>query len=251
MFRRQKHKRSLGRARWLPSLVLLVTIVALLGKSYLQSDAFEQDTRDLFAAIVQPSVIRYVAAALVLFGAGFAFLSNMRVTADRSRRKGGGGLRLGQGPLPDHTRFDPWLERWTGTVLGDLTAIGCWLLQAALALFIRALPPLIIGYTIVTGITLVVLLKQSTDMVAGGTIQLTILVMAAIVLAVFWQTPRTTAALYLLKRRLHNRTHYAYQRLTRGVFTEGRRRPESGHDPDATPRDAESRRRRSLFFRSD
>lgn len=249
MFKRQKHLLALGRARWLPSIVLLAAIVALFGKVWLESDAFDRLVRGLFAAIIEPSTIPYVTGALILFGVGFVFLSNFRVAVERSRRKGGRGLRLGQGPLPDRIRFNAWLERQTGTVLGDLAAIGCWLLQAALAVFVLVQPLLAIGYAVVTGITLVILLKQTSDAFAGATTMLTVFAIAAILIVVFRRMPRTAAVLFLLKRRLHDRTRYAYRHLTRGVFTTGGPRREAGHEQDAASRNRE--RRRSLRFRAE
>lgn len=48
---------------------------------------------------------------------------------ERSRARGGSGLRFGQGPLPSWDRFNPWLDRRAGTVAGYLIVIGYWFVE--------------------------------------------------------------------------------------------------------------------------
>jgi hypothetical protein len=223
----------------------ILIMVGLALVIYLASDTFDRHLAALLRTVTEPSIVRFLAVTLFLFGVGIAIAANRRIPIARSRRKGGNGLRLGQGPL-EPARFEAWIDSIpAGTLSGELIVMACWFAQLTMQLGAGIFGLLLYLYAFLTSVTLAAVIRLHVDL---PWIWLIVPGLFLFTRAVFGRVPRLQAVLYVVLRRWSDRTRYAYTRLSRSMFQKTDA-PEPGHEPDSTPRDARPGRRRPLLFR--
>jgi len=226
------------------AIALMVFIV------YVTIDTYGQHVAAFSRAISLSPYLRHYAVAFLLLAVGISLAANFRRPVARSRRNGGNGLRLGQGPL-GRTAFELWVAGLTpGSFRGELVLIACWFARLALLLFVLVFPILLLAYTVATAVAVTALIRQYVDVSLWAQTFL-LVVLGLFTYAVFGRIPRLEATLVVVLRRWSIRISDVYEHLSRGMFEKTAAPPEPGHDPDAAARDSRQRRRRTLLFRSE
>lgn len=225
MFKRRRKRRTdfprprrrVTPAGWL--IVLIMFVVALIGWGRSRPFLYWW----LEARLPNSAEAGPVVAICALMVGLIVFAFNFRRPIAWSRRKGGNGLRLGQGPLPDRTAFDSRIERLAGTLYGKMMALGYWLLITVTTVVLGAVVPLLLFLLIVTfGLALLVWLAPWLGWPAFFFFFPGLPLMSY---GLMRYKPRAFATLHLVDR-IQTRWAYAVERLSRRAP-----RPETGHEP--------------------
>lgn len=189
----------------------------------------------------------YSAGALALLGGVIFVLFNFRRPVAQSRRRGGAGLRLGQGKLEDRARFEARVFRLAGTLKGEAFAVGLWLLSLVAVFGISPALPMTAGlFALLFGATLAV----SLDSALGGAGALLFLPAMLLTALALRRKPRANAVAYLTMRRV-NRWNIAIRSLQQRPAEQPPgelREPDDAGPPDLSPAAMDERWRKARRF---